>query len=70
MNRRRGKRAPVGDMIPGTAVKLPRRSTDQIIAATSRPVTPVPDQGDLVDHWHECGLLDDEQRAEFDGEQS
>jgi hypothetical protein len=46
-----------------------RRTADEIIAATSRPVPPVPDQGDLVDHWHECGLLDDDQVDALGGEQ-
>jgi hypothetical protein len=55
--------------IPGTAVTPRRRTADEIIAATSRPVPPVPDQGDLVDHWHECGLLDDDQVDALGGEQ-
>ncbi|MEV5911100.1 hypothetical protein AB0M00_19630 [Streptomyces chartreusis] len=40
-------------------MKPRRRTTDEIIAATSRPVPAVPDQGDLVDHWRSVGLLDD-----------
>lgn len=59
--------APAGDTIPGTAVSLPRKSAGCVLAESSRPVPPVPDQGDLVEHWHECGLLTDEQRAELDG---
>ncbi|MEV8349020.1 hypothetical protein ACFVTT_15815 [Streptomyces niveus] len=55
------------DMIPGTAVSLPRRTAECVLAATARPVKPVADQGDLVEHWHKCGLLTDEQRAELDG---
>jgi hypothetical protein len=50
-----------GATIPGTAVKLPRKTTDQVIAETSRPVPAVPDQGDLVEHWHEAGLLDEDE---------
>ncbi|MFJ3587496.1 hypothetical protein ACIQUY_29430 [Streptomyces sp. NPDC090231] len=56
-----------GDMIPGTAVSLPRRSVGCVLAAAARPVQPVGDQGDLVEHWHKCGLLTDEQRTELDG---
>ncbi|MEV8394794.1 MULTISPECIES: hypothetical protein [unclassified Streptomyces] len=54
-------------MIPRTAVSLPRRTVECVLAAVARPVTPVGDQGDLVEHWHRCGLLTNEQRAEFDG---
>lgn len=59
--------APGADVIPGTAVSLPRRSLDCVLAASTRRVPAVLDQGDLVDHWHECGLLSDEQRDELDG---
>lgn len=55
-------------MLPGTAVSLPRRGCDSVIAATARPVPQVPDQGDLVEHWHEQGLLDEQQRIELGGE--
>ncbi|MFB6875703.1 hypothetical protein [Streptomyces sp. NPDC056323] len=55
------------DMIPGAAVSLPRRTVECVLAAAARPVKPVDDQGDLVEHWHKCGLLTDEQRAELDG---
>ncbi|MFI1467610.1 hypothetical protein [Streptomyces wuyuanensis] len=50
-------------------MKPRRRTLDETVAATSRPVPPVPDQGDLVDHWHECGLLDDAQVDALGGEQ-
>lgn len=70
MTRRRGKRAPAGDTIPGTAVKLPRRTTDEIISATSRSVPPVPDQGDLVEHWREAGLLDADEADALSSEPS
>lgn len=63
------RRAAVGaPMIPGTAVKPRRRTADEIIAATSRPVPPVPDQGDLVEHWRESGLLDDDEVEALGGE--
>ncbi|MCX4969368.1 hypothetical protein OHA98_41825 [Streptomyces sp. NBC_00654] len=55
--------------IPGTAVKPRRRTSDEITAAMSRPVPPVPDQGDLVEHWRDCGLLDDEAVDALGGEQ-
>lgn len=60
MSRRRCA-GPVGDLIPGTAVAPPRRSPEQVLAA--RPVPAVDGQHDLVEHWHECGLLSDEQLA-------
>lgn len=63
MSGRRQRPAPCGDMIPGTAVSLPRRSPADVLTATSRPIPSVPDQGDLVDHWRECGLLDEQQCA-------
>lgn len=63
---RRG--APAGaSTIPGTAVSLPRRSVENVLAA--RPVPAVEGQIDLVDHWLDCGLLDDEQRAALEREQ-
>jgi hypothetical protein len=55
--------------IPGTAPAPRRRTADEISAATSRPVAPIPDQGDLVDHWHESGLLDDDEVDALGGEQ-
>lgn len=61
--------APGAPTIPGTAVKPRRRTSDEITAAMTRPVPPVPDQGDLVDHWRECGLLDDDQVDALGGEQ-
>lgn len=67
--RRRRRAAPGAPTIPGTAVKPRRRTTDEIIAATSRPVPPIPDQGDLVEHWHEAGLLDDDEVDTLGGEQ-
>lgn len=54
--------------IPGTAVSLPRRTPERVLAATGRPVPVVPEQGDLVEHWHEQGLLDEQQRAALDGD--
>lgn len=68
MSRRRKSTQPVGDTIPGTAVALPRPTLDQVCASTARPVPAVPDQGDLVEHWHDAGLLDDEEIAAFGGE--
>ncbi|MEU9065858.1 hypothetical protein AB0D60_03040 [Streptomyces sp. NPDC048306] len=55
--------------IPGTAVTPPRRTADEILAATARPVPPVPGQCDLVDHWRESGALDDDQVDALGGEQ-
>ncbi|MFD0078193.1 hypothetical protein ACFVIY_37830 [Streptomyces sp. NPDC127166] len=55
-------------MLPGTAVPLPRRSCDSVLAAVSRPAPRMPDQGDLVEHWHEQGLLDEQQRVDLGGE--
>lgn len=66
---RRRIAAPGAPTIPGTAVRPRRRTADEIIAATSRPVPPVPDQGDLVEHWHEVGLLDDDEVDALGGEQ-
>jgi hypothetical protein len=66
---RRRCAAPGAPTIPGTAVKPRRRTADEIIAATSRPVPPVRDQGDLVDHWREVGLLDDDEVDALGGEQ-
>lgn len=59
--RRRRRSAAKGDPIPGTAVKLPRKTLDQVTAEACRPVPAVPDQGDLVEHWRETGLLDDDE---------
>jgi hypothetical protein len=67
MKRRRA--APGAPTIPGTAVKPRRRTTDEIIAATSHPVPPVADQGDLVEHWRDAGLLDDNAVDALGGEQ-
>ncbi|MGW7197513.1 hypothetical protein [Streptomyces chryseus] len=61
--------APGAPTIPGTAVTPRRRTSDEITAAMSRPVPSVPDQGDLVEHWHECGLLDDDEVDALGGEQ-
>lgn len=66
---RRRRAAPGAPTIPGTAVKPRRPSADEITAAMSRPVPQVPDQGDLVDHWRDCGLLDDDQVDALGGEQ-
>ncbi|MFE5658334.1 hypothetical protein ACFQ9H_19355 [Streptomyces sp. NPDC056517] len=55
--------------LPGTAVAPPRRSCDSVFAAVSRLAPQIPDQGCLVEHWHEQGLLDERQRAELGGEQ-
>ncbi|MDX3753700.1 hypothetical protein [Streptomyces sp. AK08-02] len=66
---RRSSVAPGAPTIPGTAVKPRRRSADEIITATSRPVQPVPNQGDLVEHWRGCGLLDDDEVDALGGEQ-
>lgn len=64
------RRAAASDpTIPGTAVALPRRTADEILAATARSVPPVPGQGDLVDHWRESGALDDDQVDALGGEQ-
>lgn len=67
MNRRGA--APGAPTIPGTAVTPPRRSCEQVAAAAGRPVPNLPDQGDLVGHWRDCGLLDDEQVDALGGEQ-
>lgn len=67
--RRRRCAAAGAPTIPGTAVTPPRRTADEILAATARPAPHVPGQGDLVDHWHECGLLDDDQVDTLGGEQ-
>lgn len=66
--KRRGA-APGASTIPGTAVKPRRRTLDETVAATARPVRPVPNQGDLVEHWHDCGLLDDDQVDALGAEQ-
>ncbi|WP_406459761.1 hypothetical protein OH768_33825 [Streptomyces sp. NBC_01622] len=66
---RRRRSTAVGAPLPGTAVAPRRRTADEIAAATSRPVPPVPDQGDLVEHWRECGLLDDDAVVALGGEQ-
>jgi hypothetical protein len=65
MSRRRA--APGAPTIPGTAVKPRCRTLDETAAAVARPVPAVPDQGDLVDHWREAGLLDDEQAQALGG---
>ncbi|MFJ7067529.1 hypothetical protein [Streptomyces sp. NPDC101115] len=49
-------------------MSLPRRSCDSVLAATARAVPQVPDQGDLVEHWHEQGLLGEQERTELGGE--
>jgi hypothetical protein len=59
---------PDATPLPGTAVVPRRRTLDDVIAATGRPIAAVPDQGDLVGHWHECGLLDDDQVDALGGE--
>ncbi|MFE4691223.1 hypothetical protein ACFRH6_14335 [Streptomyces sp. NPDC056749] len=56
--------------IPGTAVSLPRRTAECVLAATRRPVPAAGGQGDLVEHWTECGLLTAEQRAAMGREES
>ena len=66
---RRRSAAPGAPTIPGTAVTPRRRTGDEITAAMARPVAPVPDQGDLVEHWRDCGLLDDDQVDALGGEQ-
>lgn len=66
---RRSSAAPGAPTIPGTAVKPRRRTADEITAALSRSVPQVPDQGDLVDHWHEVGLLNDGEVNALGGEQ-
>jgi hypothetical protein len=58
------------DTIPGTAVSLPRRSAECVLAATRAPVKPTEGQGDLVEHWTECGLLTTEQRTAMGREES
>jgi hypothetical protein len=63
---RAGHGAPT---IPGTALAPRRRTADEITSAMARPVPPVPDQGDLVEHWHDCGLLDDDAVDALGGEQ-
>ncbi|MFI6465706.1 hypothetical protein [Streptomyces sp. NPDC050538] len=65
---RRGRAAPGAPTIPGTAVTPPRRSLEDVAGA--RPVPAVEGQIDLVNYWHGCGLLDDEQRAALDTERS
>lgn len=56
--------------IPGTAVSLPRRSVECVLAATRTRVQLTGGQGDLVELWTECGLLTDEQRAVMGREES
>nr|WSS66770.1 hypothetical protein OG284_36730 [Streptomyces sp. NBC_01177] len=56
--------------IPGTAVSLPRRTAECVLAATRRQVPASDGQGDLVELWTECGLLTDEQRAAMGREDS
>lgn len=67
MKRRTG--SPCAPTLPGTAVKPRRRTLDETVAAAARPVPPVPDQGNLVEHWRECGLLDDDDVDALGGEQ-
>ncbi|MFF5285223.1 hypothetical protein [Streptomyces sp. NPDC013171] len=64
----RAARFGAAPMLPGTAVSLPRRSCDSVLAATSRPAPRVANQGCLVEYWHKQGLLDEQQRAELGGE--
>lgn len=64
----RARQRTTDPTIPGTAVSQPRRSCGAVLAATSRPAPQVPDQGCLVEHWHEQGLLDEQQRADLGGE--
>lgn len=64
---RRGRAAPGAPTLPGTAVTPPRRSLEDVAAA--RPVPALEGQLDLVDFWHDCGLLDDEQREALEAEQ-
>lgn len=66
--RRRGA-AHGASTLPGTAVPPRRRSAEEIAAATARPTPRIPNQGDLVKHWHDCGLLDDDQVDTLGGEQ-
>ncbi|MCT9139044.1 DUF3558 domain-containing protein [Streptomyces violarus] len=66
---RRRRAAAGAPTIPGTAIAPRHRTLDETVAAAARPVPPVPDQGDLVEHWHECGLLDDDQVDSLGGEQ-
>ncbi|NJP71926.1 hypothetical protein [Streptomyces sp. C1-2] len=56
--------------IPGTAVAPRRPTLDEVIAATARPVPPVPGQCDLVDYWRESGVIDDDHAVALGGEQS
>lgn len=49
--------------IPGTAVSLPPRSAECVLAATRTRVPLADGQGDLVELWAACGLLTDEQRT-------
>lgn len=65
---RRRRAAAGAPTIPGTAAAPRPRSLDETLAATARPVPAVPDQGDLVDHWRDCGLLDDDQVDALGGE--
>ncbi|MGW2742338.1 hypothetical protein [Streptomyces sp. NPDC001450] len=66
---KRRSAAPGAPTIPGTAVAPRRRTLDETSAATARPVPRLPNQGDLVEHWHDCGLLDDDQVDALGGEQ-
>lgn len=66
----RAARAMTAQTIPGTAVSPPRRSCDSVLAAVSRSAPQMTNQGCLVEHWHEQGLLDEQQRAELGGEQA
>ena len=67
MTRRRA--AAGAPTIPGTAVTPPRPSLDDTARSITRPAPQVPDQGDLVEHWKSCGLLDDDQVDSLGGEQ-
>ncbi|AZM53308.1 hypothetical protein DMA15_12515 [Streptomyces sp. WAC 01529] len=64
MSRRRA--APDAPTIPGTAVAPPRRAAEDVL--TARPVPAVEGQIDLVEHWLDCGLLSDAQRAALGGD--
>lgn len=68
MSRRRS--TAKGATIPGTAIAPAPRTCEQVATAAARPVPAVPNQGDLVEHWHESGLIDDAERAAFDGDSS
>lgn len=60
---------PEGTPLPGTAASPQRPTLDEVIAATARPVPPVPGQCDLVDYWRESGVIDNDHAAALGGEQ-